>query len=159
MFEGIATERRAGGSMARRFFLVLALAFVSTACGTLPLSEPAPTGWLVVENPEGLVVELERVGGARVTLGEGRRIRIRLEAGRYVLHTGAHSYPAPLLPRLIEGGELVVCVAAPPEAVSGFVFVPGGPTLIGDVLGVGAVDERPRSGSLPHVDSSRLPAA
>lgn len=119
-------------------------ALLLASCASPPLAETVPLRALEIRNPERLSLELERVGCGRISLGSRPLVTLDLEAARYVVHAGGHSWPAPLLaPVVPEDRTTLLSVRALPPAPPGFALVPGGPTLLGDVLGVGAADERP----------------
>ncbi len=113
-------------------------------CSSVPLScEPVHRSLRVV-NPSGRAVRLMRVGGGSVDLGRAHRVDLELEADRYVLDDGIMEYPVPLLADVIAKDQpLTVVLGDRVSAPEGFIYVPGGPALVGDVLGVGAPDERP----------------
>ena len=124
--------------------LLLLLLAIGLGCTSLPLRKETPLRRLILENPHPLAIRLERVGGSIMSLPQDDRIETLLEADRYVVHAGGLSHPAPLLADLVAADSaLTVSIASAPIAPAGFVFIPAGPTLIGDVLGVGAPHERP----------------
>ncbi len=125
--------------------LVLAVVVLSgIGCSRVPLSREPVYRNLVLRNPSGRSVRLSRVAGGSVDLGSDRNIEVRLEAGRYVVDDGRVKRPVPLLAAVVDGARpLAIELGATHSPPPGFVFVPGGPTLVGDILGVGAPDERP----------------
>jgi formylglycine-generating enzyme required for sulfatase activity len=117
---------------------------IGCSLGPLPLSKSAAVRQLNIENPEHRSLQLQRVGGESMDLGSSPQVMMSLEADRYMLNAGDIRYPVPLLADITSADTSVTLTILPKADVpSGFVFVPGGPTLIGDVLGVGSVDERP----------------
>ncbi len=113
-------------------------------CSSLPLAREPARRSLRILNPSGKAVRLTRVGGGTVDLGRAQRIELVLEADRYVVDDGAVKCPAPLLEDVVaEDQALTLVLVDDVAAPEGYVYVPGGPALVGDVLGVGAPDERP----------------
>lgn len=118
--------------------------FFCCGCASLPLQQEQETRELIINNPEHIEVELKRVGGESITLGTDSSFQLDLQVSRYVVVADGLSYPAPLVAEVLpKGKRLTINLVVQPQKQSGFVFVPGGPSLIGDVLGVGAADERP----------------
>lgn len=113
-------------------------------CTTIPLAQDTSVRRLVVENPSRLSMELRRVNGDSMSLGDAERTVLDLESDRYVITANGVEFSVPLLVSPMGESQTMTITLEPANAaLPGFVFVPGGPTLIGDVLGVGAVDERP----------------
>ena len=127
-----------------RFGFHCMLMLVLTSCAHLPLQKSEVTRRLLIRNPHQFEVWLHRVGGDSVELGDSSIISLDLQADLYWIESGGLKYPAPLLEEVSSAGEkLQITLIELPEPQPGFVFVPPGPCLVGDVLGVGAVDERP----------------
>lgn len=111
-----------------------------------------PACEVVVLNPDGLDVRVMRVDLDRSDevrkLGQGKRHELRLPHGAYWL--AGQSGDAivtrvglPLHRRAAGSKKVTVTVRKPPPPTPGWCWIPGGPALIGDVLGVGQEDERP----------------
>ena len=143
----IADRVKRNGSLARSMMRTcseLMLILLCTGCASLPLQQEVPVRNLIINNMEGTDIEISRLGGDRTSLGAASQIRLKLQAGRYVLHAKGLAYGVPLLAEVISpASALTINLQTLPDVPPGFVFIPGGPTLIGDILGVGAVDERP----------------
>ena len=126
---------------AQRFRIAAVLSMVVAAgCVSVPLRADPEGRTLVIENPVRRPIRLERVGRGAIDLGTESMIEVQLEVDRYVVHDGRVGRPAPLV---ADRDRIDVRIIEPPRPVDGYVAIPGGPTLIGDVLGVGAPDERP----------------
>jgi formylglycine-generating enzyme required for sulfatase activity len=113
---------------------------------------------VAIDNPDGLPLRLWRVVrdgfGDPAALGDARSIRLTLPPGRHALSIGDHepSIALPLLPRELghePPSEVNIEVVEPPTVEPGFVWIPAGPTIVGDELGVGQESERPPK--TPHV--------
>ena len=126
-----------------------ALAAFATGCAPLP---PTAAGTeVVVHNPSGAPVWLhsgERDGWRQPqALGSATTHRLQLPVGRYALsHTPTRArVPLPVLPRELgyEPRPLEVTVDRPPAPEPGWCWIPAGPFVLGDRLGVGQEDERP----------------
>lgn len=162
MIAGTNLERAAG--LARRRVmscgrwrpLLLGASFGLGACAPLP--PPGPTTEVHVRNRTGAPLWLfeARRDGWRPPrpLGAAATRRLRLAAGRYALGTGAQT-PQVALPVLAAElgyvpAPLLVEVAPAPAPAPGWAWVPAGPFVLGDRLGVGQEDERPlRAPTLP----------
>jgi formylglycine-generating enzyme required for sulfatase activity len=123
-------------------------------CHPAPLGLRPSVAELLVDNPERLPVALDVVDGDGcrqiASLGSSGTHRVDLLAGTYVVRAltahGPVTLPAPLLPSALPGGVLRVTIRTPPATASAdpdFAFVPAGPAVIGDTLGIGQEDERP----------------
>lgn len=135
---------RNGTRASGRVRLLLACVLMLASCRGVPLGQEPVTCEVVISNPDGLFLTLERLDGGRIDLGIREHVALELEMARYVLIAGSLPHPLPLLQGVSpERGPMTLTVRAAVVAPSGFVHVPGGPTLIGDALGVGAPDERP----------------
>ncbi len=132
-----------------RFLPAATLTALAAACSPLPR---APGGTdVVVHNPAGSALWLHEAvrDGWRPpsALGDARAHRLRLPVGRYALgHTPERALvPLPVLPPELgyRPTPLEVTLAAPPAGEAGWCWIPAGPFVLGDRLGVGQEDERP----------------
>lgn len=123
-----------------------------TACAAAPLGIPPLPVQLQIDNPERLPLRLEVVCGDEIApvreLGTESTVSLTLLPGAYVVRaatsSGALALPAPLFDACVPADRCVgLRVRTPPVAEAGFVFVPAGPALIGDHLGIGQPEERP----------------
>ncbi len=124
-------------------------------CGTPPLGVPRATARLRIENPQRLDVHVDAVAGDRrvpvAHPGSSEVVDLTLFAGAYVVYAatarGDVALAAPLLAEAAVGATpLRVRIEAPPARArddAEFAWIPAGPALIGDALGVGQEDERP----------------
>lgn len=118
-------------------------------CAPLPLGVAPAPAQLVVDNPDGLRCRLEAVVGdaCREIAGPwtSATTQFALVPGAYVLRAdGAVSLPAPLFDVALPADRaLRITVRRPPPADGPFAWVPAGPALVGDALGIGQEDERP----------------
>ncbi|MEY2983108.1 MAG: hypothetical protein RL562_3335 [Planctomycetota bacterium] len=106
-----------------------------------------------IDNPEGRALTLQEVDEGTGTLVTPRRladpqIDLMLPLGRRFWVTvdspsGACELPIPLTARTVLPARLELRVPSVPERDPDFAFVPAGPSLVGDTLGVGQPDERP----------------
>jgi iron(II)-dependent oxidoreductase len=137
-----------------RFPALLLAACLAAACRSAPLGLQAGTAHLQVANPARLPLSLAVVDGDEVRplveLGDAATHELDVAPGAYVLraHTadGDLAIAAPLfLDALPADATLRVAVTPPPPDAHrhGFAFVPAGPAVIGDTLGIGQEDERP----------------
>ncbi|MCK5942205.1 MAG: SUMF1/EgtB/PvdO family nonheme iron enzyme, partial [Planctomycetes bacterium] len=133
----------------RRAPLLLLLPLVA-ACATG--RRDAPLRRVVVHNPAGGTVHLHPVVrdvyGEPRTLGSAARIELRLSPGRYALSVDDErprfALPLPLAELGFEPPpELALTVRPAPPQERGWRYVPPGPALRGDALGIGQEDERP----------------
>lgn len=135
--------------------LLAAICLLLAGCHTAPLGVRPVALTLLIDNPERLPVSIDVVDGddCRQIAGPTANATVALEllAAVYVVRAttahGAIALPAPLLPAARPtGGTLRVTVRTPPAAAGvdpDFAFVPAGPALVGDTLGIGQEDERP----------------
>lgn len=129
--------------------LAALLAALSASCSHPPL--PPTTTDVLIQNPSGGVVYLHEASrdSWRSTrpLGDARALRLKLPVGRFALsHDGERPlHPLPVLPAELGYAprELTVTVTPPPAARVGWCWIPAGPFVHGDRLGVGQEDERP----------------
>ncbi len=134
--------------------LVIASAAIFACCAAPLGSQPVVLD-LQIDNPERLSLTLDLVDGDQcrqlAALGAAGSFRLQLLPGAYVVRAttkrGAMAVAAPLLPMaLLPATVLRVSVCSPPagaELDPDFAFVPAGPAVIGDTLGIGQEDERP----------------
>lgn len=135
----------------------LALACLG-GCASAPLGRTPPVGRLCISNPDRLAVVVDAIDGdRRVTIANPGCVataELSLLAGAYVVHAatpnGALALAAPLhavtRPEGMPAQPLTVRLEVPPPRAgseAGFAWIPAGPALIGDALGVGQEDERP----------------
>jgi formylglycine-generating enzyme required for sulfatase activity len=134
----------------RRWLALNTILLVGCAAAPLGLA-PAPAH-LDIANPERWPLRLATVIGDALVpcreLGSGATASLTLSPGAYVLWAAteplATAMPVPLLETsLPEDRRLQLRIAAPPAAEAAFAFVPAGPAVIGDTLGVGQPEERP----------------
>ncbi|HZN41222.1 MAG TPA: SUMF1/EgtB/PvdO family nonheme iron enzyme [Planctomycetota bacterium] len=135
--------------------LLLAACLAAAACRSAPLGPAAGTAHLHVANPARLPLSLAVVDGDEVRplaeLGDAAAHELDVVPGAYVLRAhmpdGDLEIAAPLFPNALPGHATlrVVVTPPPPNARTGqdFGFVPAGPAVIGDTLGIGQEDERP----------------
>lgn len=140
---------------ARAFGLALALG----GCAATPLGLAPAAGRLRIVNPARLDVAVDAIDGDRrvaiANPGRVETVELSLLAGAYVVHAatphGTVALAAPLHAvtepqRALRAQPLTVRLEVPPPCARSdavFAWVPAGPALIGDVLGVGQEDERP----------------
>ncbi|HEB54472.1 MAG TPA: hypothetical protein ENI87_14570 [bacterium] len=136
--------------MTRLCLLLLLPGILASACATGEL--PCESRRVVVRNPTGAAVRLHRVVrdvfGEPRKLGADRVIELRLATGRYALSVGDERprFAVPLLPRelgYVPPTSLELTVQPTPPGPPGYCWIPPGPGLRGDDLGVGQEDERP----------------
>lgn len=125
-----------------------------TACQA-PLGRPPGVVHLCIGNEARLPLTLEAVDAdvlrPLAALGDEATMTVDLRPGAYALRArGAHgefALPIPLFPDVLPADQtLRIEVADRPTAAADdpeFAFVPAGPAVIGDTLGVGQEDERP----------------
>lgn len=129
--------------------MAAATAVLAAACSPLPHAATATE--VVVCNPTGGALWLHTAArdgwGAPRALGRARTHALRLPTGRYALSLSRAraQVPLPILPAELgyEPQRLEVTVTAPPAALPGWCWIPSGPFVRGDTLGVGQEDERP----------------
>lgn len=111
----------------------------------------APQCAVRIENPQAMTLALFQVtddASERIrVLGKGKRHDLRLPQGVYWVEARHGDrvvrLPLPLHRRATRPEVLVVRVTPPPPPEDGWCWIPAGPALRGDVLGVGQEDERP----------------
>jgi formylglycine-generating enzyme required for sulfatase activity len=130
------------------------LACIALASGLGPsLPAQARLHPVRIDNPERLDLVLEEVDdgtSARPTPRplEGSRIDLLLPVGKKFwlaasTSAGAVALPIPVTARTILPERIDIRVGTPPPRDPDFAFVPAGPALLGDTLGVGQPDEHP----------------
>lgn len=121
-------------------------------CAAAPLGLRPLPAQLHIANPERLVLRLDAVLGDEIVpcgeLGGDAVVAITLWPGAYVLRAetavGTIAVPAPLFAACLPADRRVhVRIASPPPDDPAFAFVPAGPAVIGDTLGIGQPEERP----------------
>ncbi len=124
-------------------------------CG--PGWPPGGPGWqdVAIDNPSHaqLVARCDVDGDgavdAAIELGTATAIHPRLPCSAWWLDAAldgrAWQVPLPLLRAAVRPARLELVIAPPPTEPPepGFAWIPAGPGLVGDVLGVGQEDERP----------------
>lgn len=126
-------------------------ALTAVTCGVL--GAQARLHPVRIDNPEELVLTLVEIEDGTGTPRESRRlggrvIELLLPVGsryRLTAHAPGREFavPVPIPARAILPPRVEVTVSPPPPGDPDFAFVPAGPALLGDVLGVGQPDERP----------------
>jgi len=115
------------------------------------------TKWvtLSISNPEGSALSLQRVEFDEVetvlNLGNAKQLEVKVASGYYVLsiedETGSDKncrWPVPADARFTETLDIEVSTFEVPKSLrEQWSFIPGGPTLVGDVIGLGRDEERP----------------
>lgn len=143
--------------VARRRAAGLAAAFAALSapgCRTAAALGRAPQPVrLVLENPHRLDVRVEMVEGERCIEvahpGSAFRVALDVFPGAYVVRavtdSGPLALPAPVFPAALgDGVACTVRVPQPPHtSEADFAWIPPGPAVIGDLLGIGQEDERP----------------
>jgi len=136
-------------SAAERLACLLATVGLLQSCSLLA-TPPSTTEVLVRNEGSGnlWLFKANRDGWrAPQPLGARRQLRLQLTDGRYALGQ-AHNAPRfalPVLPLALGyvPKKLTVTVNDPPAADQGWCWIPAGPFVLGDRLGVGQEDERP----------------
>ena len=140
----------------RRRLAPLALAALPGAC-CAPSWPPGGPGHqsVAIDNPQQarltarIDVDGDGVVDVELSLGSASTIRRELPCGPWWIDAELAgqrwSLPLPLHRAALRPPQLLVRVAPPPAPlpVPDFVWIPAGPGLVGDVLGVGQEDERP----------------
>ena len=127
--------------------LIAALEGASERVETEPLRFPEvqrPTQRLSISNPEGATLILRRIGEdeAELALPVSQSHTLELPVGRYRLDARFEDGSAQALPiPALVGEPLAVELVEAPSSPDGYVFVPAGPFLRGDRLGIGQADE------------------
>jgi sulfatase modifying factor 1 len=148
--EGPADRRRAVHRLLHAAtFSCLALA--SMSCNRL--CAQARLHPVRIDNPGALPLTLHQVEDGTDPAQKSRRLKGHLielllpVGGRYRLTVHAPgmdvAVPIPVPKRATLPPRIEVTVDLPPPADPDFAFVPAGPALLGDILGVGQPDERP----------------
>lgn len=118
-----------------------------------PIFQPKGNGKIVVE-----LVGLQSEKPAKLCRVQGNHLvdvlelkgseseTIELESGFYTVvqsNSELSRYPVPALSGIVEEQPLKITLEPFPANESGWCWIPGGPTVMGDTLGVGREDERP----------------
>ena len=136
--------------MNRRRAPVLLLPLAALACAPLPHGDDLRH--VVVTNPTRAEVRLHPVlrdvFGEPRALGARPRIELQLPPGRYALSVGEERprFALPLPARELgfqPASHVAVTVRPAPKMQRGWRWIPPGPALRGDALGIGQEDERP----------------
>ena len=125
------------------------------------LSFDAQTARLEIKNQTGLPATLYRIEGndlieaAKLNAGEIQHSFV-VPSGFYVVRVGelenvdsseaeqsSIAFPAPAIASILDSQPLKVEISQPPKAQPGWCWIPAGPAVVGDTLGVGSPDERP----------------
>lgn len=133
--------------------LLLTTGLALAACQA-PLGLPPVVAHLQLTNLARLTLALEVVDGDAVhplaELGDAAVQTLDLLPGAYVVKVrspqGAFALPAPLFANALPADRTLRLTVAPMPAGTDdpeFAFVPAGPTVLGDTLGIGQEDERP----------------
>jgi formylglycine-generating enzyme required for sulfatase activity len=123
-------------------------------CQTVPLGGCMTEAHLQIANPERLPLRLSVVDGdsvrSLVDLGDATTHQLDMAPGTYVVNVGtgpgSFALPAPLLSNVLPAdATLRLVVTSPPTAPGNttLAWIPAGPALVGDTLGIGQEDERP----------------
>ncbi len=119
------------------------------------------TARLAIENPTGLPATLYRVEANELI--EAKTLDARETHHSFVVPSGIYSisvhhtddansdeaqppiiaFPAPAISSILGSESLEIKISKPPEPESGWCWIPAGPAVIGDTIGVGAENERP----------------
>lgn len=127
---------------------VLALAG-GCATGIDALAPPLPRQQVRIDNPSRAVLHgsCADTGAVRVPFGDAAELDLELPLGRWQvaaeLDGRQWQVPLPLAKAAARPPLVRLRIAPPPAARPGLVWIPPGPALVGDVLGVGQEDERP----------------
>ena len=107
-----------------------------------------------IQLPDGKEFSLFQVWGndiqLKMELESGAPVSLELESGLYVAREQNTGFAVAVPALAISQSELLIDVESPPGAIANWCWIPSGPTLIGDTLGVGREDERPAR--IEHVD-------
>ena len=125
------------------------------------LSFDAQTARLEIANQTGLPAMLYRVKGndliEAVKLNAGKiQHSFVVPSGFYVVRAGelenvdsseseqsSIAFSAPAIASILDSQPLKIEISQPPKAQQGWCWIPAGPAVVGDTLGVGSPDERP----------------
>ena len=125
------------------------------------LSFDAQTARLEIANQTGLPAMLYRVKGndlieaAKLNAGKIQHSFV-VPSGFYVVRAGelenvdsseseqsSIAFSAPAIASILDSQPLKIEISQPPKAQQGWCWIPAGPAVVGDTLGVGSPDERP----------------
>ena len=123
-----------------------------------PVFQPQGHGTVEVkiENPDSLAISLFQIQGNQshwvedLNQTELTKQTIELDSGLFVIRSKISekserleiAIPVPAL-ALDSSSKISIQVQHPPEPVDGWCWIPPGPAIVGDTLGVGREDERP----------------
>lgn len=136
-------------------FRAVLVCLAAAACRSAPAGLAPVPAHLAITNPGRLELALDVVDGDAVrpllALGTAEAATVDLLPGAYVVRAraadGTFALPAPLFAAVLPADRtLRLAVIAPPAGAAAdpeFAFVPAGPAVIGDTLGIGQEDERP----------------
>lgn len=146
---------------------LLAVALSSlAACSITPLGDPPGVVIVVLENPGQWQVRIlkgdDPVGPVVLASGQAEELQWSMVSGKYRLEIWRDilvgTLPVPALSKIVPSGTLRIRLPEHlPPPVPGWCFIPGGPCLVGDELGIGQEDERPAH--LAHVEAFWIGAA
>jgi len=115
-----------------------------------PIAPPQGFGKvsLTIENRQPLQLSLLRVVGNDLIPVERpiqRTNQFEVDSGFYLLRSKDRSvqYPVPAIAPFVPDNRLSLRIDPVPEPKPGWCWIPSGPAIIGDTLGVGREDERP----------------
>jgi formylglycine-generating enzyme required for sulfatase activity len=137
--------------------IVLALPFEFASAQEQEYVAPRQMVTVRIENPDQIPLKLFRINGddwtEAITLQADKKEVLSIESGLYTLlqtdptEPGGSTVTLPVpawAPALPEGAQdLTIRIAKPPATRPGLCWIPAGPALLGDTLGVGQPDERP----------------
>lgn len=108
-----------------------------------------PTVVIEIENRLGQPVVLSRIEQDRIirvakSSGDEIYLSYRVPSGIYVVNNERYEIgvAVPAIAELLKDKKLRVRIKNPPRSEGDYVWIPSGPAIFGDTLGVGAEDER-----------------
>lgn len=115
-----------------------------------PVAQPQGFGKvrLEIENRQPLKLSLFRILGNDL-IPTGRQIesatQLEVDSGFYLLQSDDRSVqcPVPAIAPFVPDNTIRIQVAPVPQPEPGWCWIPSGPAIVGDTLGVGREDERP----------------
>jgi formylglycine-generating enzyme required for sulfatase activity len=150
------------------FAIVLITAAISTGCKpktpesttekshrTAPVVLPfgVKTATLLIDNPDRLPATLHRIDFNESIKVEDLNVvdennstdsTFNVPSGIYTIRTNSNSaFPAPAIARVLGDQSIQIQIRKFPASETGWCWIPSGPAVIGDTIGVGAEDERP----------------
>ena len=102
---------------------------------------------LEIENSAGLPATIYRVEGN--DLIEARKLDPKETHHSFVVPSGFYlvqadiAFAAPAISGILDSQAIKIKICAAPKSQPGWCWIPAGPTVVGDTLGVGAENERP----------------